>query len=71
MDNKLPGINTELVQRLFARGEAFDSEGFITFFTDTPVYQFANFNVCLDKASIKKSSEEVFTKISAVSTKSK
>jgi limonene-1,2-epoxide hydrolase len=66
MDNKLPGINTELVQRLFARGEAFDSEGFITFFTDTPVYQFANFNVCLDKASIKKSSEEVFTKISAV-----
>ncbi|BAZ32408.1 hypothetical protein NIES4074_49130 [Cylindrospermum sp. NIES-4074] len=66
MDNKFPGINAELVQRLFARGEAFDSEGFISFFTDAPVYQFANFDVCLDKTSIKKSADEFFSKISAV-----
>ncbi|WP_072013784.1 carboxymuconolactone decarboxylase family protein, partial [Myxosarcina sp. GI1] len=50
---KLPGQNADLVKRLFSRGEAFDSEGFVTFFTDNPVYQFGNFDVCLDKQSIK------------------
>ncbi|MEH1860999.1 MAG: nuclear transport factor 2 family protein [Nostoc sp.] len=63
---KLPGITTDMVKRLFSRGEAFDSEGFITFFTDTPVYQFGNFDVCLDKAAIKKSADAFFSQISAV-----
>ncbi|HEY9850432.1 MAG TPA: nuclear transport factor 2 family protein [Leptolyngbyaceae cyanobacterium] len=58
--------NIDLVKRLFSRGEAFDSEGFITFFTDTPVYQFGNFDVCLDKASIKQSADNFFSRISAV-----
>ncbi|MBG1239701.1 nuclear transport factor 2 family protein [Nostoc sp. NZL] len=63
---RLPGTTTDLVKRLFSRGEAFDAEGFITFFTDTPVYQFGNFEVCLDKAAIKKSAENFFSQISAV-----
>ncbi|WP_226889422.1 nuclear transport factor 2 family protein [Nostoc sp. MG11] len=63
---KFPGTTTDMVKRLFSRGEAFDSEGFITFFTDTPVYQFGNFDVCLDKAAIKKSADAFFSQISAV-----
>ncbi len=63
---KLPGATTDLVKRLFSRGEAFDSEGFTTFFTDTPVYQFGNFDVCFDKAAIKQSADNFFSQISAV-----
>ncbi|QSJ20292.1 nuclear transport factor 2 family protein [Nostoc sp. UHCC 0702] len=63
---RLPGTTTDLVKRLFSRGEAFDTEGFISFFTDTPIYQFGNFEVCLDKAAIKKSGENFFSQISAV-----
>ena len=66
MQEKLPGTNTDLVKRLFSRGEAFDSEGFITFFTDKPLYQFGNFDVCLDKESIKKSADNFFSQIDAV-----
>ncbi|MDJ0506242.1 MAG: nuclear transport factor 2 family protein [Nostocales cyanobacterium LE14-WE12] len=62
----ISGTNTDLVKRLFSRGEAFDSEGFITFFTDTPVYQFGNFDVCLDKESIRKSADAFFSQIDAV-----
>ncbi|MBD2293150.1 nuclear transport factor 2 family protein [Anabaena sphaerica FACHB-251] len=62
----ISGTNTDLVKRLFSRGEAFDSAGFITFFTDTPVYQFGNFDVCLDKESIKKSADAFFSQIDAV-----
>ena len=63
---QFPGKNTDLVKRLFSRGEAFDSEGFITFFTDKPVYQFGNFDVCLDKESIQKSADNLFSQIDAV-----
>lgn len=63
---KISGTNVDLVKRLFSRGEAFDSEGFITFFTDTPVYQFGNFDVCLDKESIKRSADNFFSQIDAV-----
>jgi alkylhydroperoxidase/carboxymuconolactone decarboxylase family protein YurZ/limonene-1,2-epoxide hydrolase/catechol 2,3-dioxygenase-like lactoylglutathione lyase family enzyme len=63
---EFPGKNTDLVKRLFSRGEAFDSEGFITFFTDKPLYQFGNFDVCLDKNSIKKSADNFFSQIDAV-----
>ena len=63
---RFPGTTTDLVKRLFSRGEAFDVEGFISFFTDTPVYQFGNFEVCLDKAAIKKSAENFFSLVSAV-----
>ncbi|MDJ0554268.1 MAG: DUF1857 family protein [Microcoleaceae cyanobacterium MO_207.B10] len=63
---QFPGTNTDLVKRLFSRGEAFDSEGFITFFTDKPLYQFGNFDVCLDKESIRKSADNFFSQINAV-----
>ena len=66
MSTQFPGKNTDLVKRLFSRGEAFDAEGFVTFFTDTPLYQFGNFEVCLDKESIKQSAYNFFSKISAV-----
>ncbi len=63
---KISGTNVDLVKRLFSRGEAFDAEGFVTFFTDNPVYQFGNFDVCLDKESIQKSAENFFSQINAV-----
>lgn len=66
MSAQFPGQNADLVKRLFSRGEAFDSAGFVTFFTDTPVYQFGNFEVCLDKESIKQSADNFFSQISAV-----
>ena len=66
MIEPLPGQNADLVKRLFSRGEAFDSAGFITFFTDNPVYQFGNFDVCLDKQAIKQSADNFFSQIDAV-----
>lgn len=63
---QFPGKNAERVLRLFARGEAFDSEGFIEFFTDTPYYQFANFAPCLDKEAIKQSVANFFSQVSAL-----
>ena len=63
---RLPGRATSLVKQLFSRGEAFDAEGFVTFFTDTPLYQFGNFEVCFDKAAIKKSANNFFSQINAV-----
>jgi limonene-1,2-epoxide hydrolase len=62
---KVTGANLDLVKRLFSRGEAFDSEGFVTFFTDNPIYQFGNFDVCLDKQSIKQSADNFFSQINA------
>lgn len=66
MLEKLPGTASDMVTRLFARGEAFDSEGFIEFFTDTPVYQFGNFAPCLTKAAIKQSVDAFFSQVFAV-----
>ena len=63
---KLPGINADQVKRLFARGEAFDSQGFIDFFTDHPVYQFGNFPVCFDKEAIKASVTAFFGSVNAL-----
>jgi predicted ribosomally synthesized peptide with nif11-like leader len=63
---KVSGTHIDMIKRLFSRGEAFDSEGFITFFTDPPLYQFGNFEVCLDKESIKKSADNFFSRIDAV-----
>ncbi|BAZ48589.1 ethyl tert-butyl ether degradation EthD [Nostoc sp. NIES-4103] len=63
---RLPGTTTDLVKRLFARGEAFDAEGFVTFFTDTPVYQFGNFEPSFDKPAIQKSVANFFSQISAI-----
>ena len=63
---KLPGTNADAVKRLFARGEAFDSQGFIDFFTDHPVYQFGNFPICFDKAAINASVTAFFGSVSAL-----
>jgi len=48
------------------RGEAFDSEGFITFFTDNPMYQFGNGEPCLTKAAIKASVDGFFGAVDAL-----
>jgi hypothetical protein len=66
MLERLPGTASDLVQRLFARGESFDSQGFSEFFTDTPVYQFSNFEICFDKAAIKKSADNFNSQVLAV-----
>jgi alkylhydroperoxidase/carboxymuconolactone decarboxylase family protein YurZ/catechol 2,3-dioxygenase-like lactoylglutathione lyase family enzyme/ketosteroid isomerase-like protein len=58
--------NIDLVKRLFSRGEAFDSEGFTTFFTNKPLYQFGNFEICFDKQAIKQSADNFFSQINAV-----
>ena len=63
---RFPGVGTDLVKRLFARGEAFDSKGFIDFFTDTPIYQFGNMEPCLNKEAIEKSVDAFFSQISAL-----
>jgi ketosteroid isomerase-like protein len=62
----LPGRKTEIVTSLFARGEAFDSQGFTEFFVDNPVYQFGNYEPCLDKGSIYNSVEAFFGQVSAL-----
>ncbi|GAX38302.1 EthD domain-containing protein [Nodularia sp. NIES-3585] len=66
MIEKFPGTASDMVTRLFARGEAFDSEGFIQFFTETPVYQFGNFAPCFTKATIKQSVDAFFSQVSAL-----
>jgi hypothetical protein len=66
MADILPGENIRRVLSLFSRGEAFDSAGFTTFFTDTPVYQFGNFELALDKAAIQASADNFFRNINAV-----
>jgi ketosteroid isomerase-like protein len=62
----LPGRKTEIVTALFARGEAFDSQGFTEFFVDNPVYQFGNYEPCLDKGSIFNSVEAFFGQVAAL-----
>jgi hypothetical protein len=52
--------------RLFGRGEAFDSEGFIGFFTDKPMYQFGNGEPCLTKDAIKASIDGFFGAVDAL-----
>jgi ketosteroid isomerase-like protein len=52
--------------RLFGRGEAFDSEGSIGFFTDNPMYQFGNGEPCLTKAAIKASIDGFFGAVDAL-----
>ena len=63
---KLPGEASDIVKQLFSRGESFDGEGFASFFTDNPVYQFGNFEVCFNKDEILKSSDDFDSQISAV-----
>ena len=53
MAERISGVMAKSVVRLFARGEAFDSAGFVSFFTDKPVYQFGNGEPCLDKPAIQ------------------
>jgi catechol 2,3-dioxygenase-like lactoylglutathione lyase family enzyme len=52
--------------RLFGRGEAFDSEGFIGFFTDKPMYQFGNGEPCLNKEEIFDSVANFFGAVDAL-----
>jgi hypothetical protein len=66
MAERLPGTMADTVVRLFARGEAFDSEGFIGFFTETPVYQFGNGEPCLDRTAIKASVDQFFSGVEAL-----
>ena len=66
MLEKFPGTASDLVLRLFARGESADSQGFCEFFTDNPVYQFGNFEICFDKAAIKISADNFNSQVLAV-----
>ena len=63
---RLPGEAADIIKQLFSRGESFDGEGFASFFTDNPGYQFGNFDVCFDKDAIVKSSDNFDSQISAV-----
>ena len=66
MAERIAGVMAKSVVRLFARGEAFDSAGFINFFTDRPVYQFGNGEPCLDKTAIKESVTAFFGGVEAL-----
>jgi hypothetical protein len=66
MADRIPGVMADTVVRLFGRGEAKDSEGFIGFFTDTPMYQFANGEPCLSKNAIFDSVEAFFSAVEAL-----
>ncbi len=63
---KPPGTNSELVKALFARGESFDPDAFCEFFTEKPVYQFGNYPICFDKNSIRESTKNFFSMVSAL-----
>ncbi|MCB0163515.1 MAG: VOC family protein [Anaerolineae bacterium] len=52
--------------RLFGRGEAFDSAGFASFFTDDPVYHFGNAEPCLNHGEIYDSVENFFGAVAAL-----
>lgn len=62
----VPGSPSDLVLRLFSRGEAFDSEGFVEFFTESCVYQFGNLAICYDKPTILESSRWFFRNVTGV-----
>jgi ketosteroid isomerase-like protein len=66
MTDRIPGVMADTCVRLFGRGEAFDSEGFISFFTDKPMYQFGNGEPCLNKAAIKASVDSFFAAVDAL-----
>jgi ketosteroid isomerase-like protein len=66
MADRIPGVMADTCVRLFGRGEAMDSEGFISFFTDTPMYQFANGEPCLNKNAIFDSIENFFSAVDAL-----
>jgi ketosteroid isomerase-like protein len=65
-EERASGVMSDTVVRLFGRGEAFDSEGFIGFFTDKPMYQFGNGEPCLNKAAIKASVDNFFGSVAAL-----
>ncbi len=66
MIETFPGINAERVLTLFSRGESFDVPGFAALFTNTPVYAFGNYEICLDRPAIEKSAAAFFAQINAV-----
>jgi len=66
MLTKISGVMADSVIRLFARGEAFDSEGFIDFFTNKPLYQFGNDEPCFERAAIKASVDNFFSNVEAL-----
>jgi hypothetical protein len=66
MADRMPGVLAQTCVRLFGRGEAFDSEGFVGFFTDTPMYQFGNGAPCLTKEAIKASVDGFFGAVDAL-----
>jgi ketosteroid isomerase-like protein len=66
MTDRIPGAMTDTVVRLFGRGEAFDSDGFIEFYTDRPMYQFGNAAPCLDKPAIRASVAAFFSAVQAL-----
>jgi FAD/FMN-containing dehydrogenase/ketosteroid isomerase-like protein len=66
LTDRIPGVMADTVVRLFARGEAFDSNGFATFFTDNPMYQFGNGEPCLNKAAIIDSVTNFFGMVDAL-----
>lgn len=66
MTDRVPGSMAETCVRLFGRGEAFDSDGFIGFFTESPMYQFGNGEPCLTQAAIKASVDGFFGAVAAL-----
>lgn len=66
MIDRIPGAMADSVVRLFGRGEAFDSDGFVSFFTDKPMYQFGNLKPCYTREEIRASVAAFFSAVDAL-----
>jgi catechol 2,3-dioxygenase-like lactoylglutathione lyase family enzyme len=64
--DRIPGVMADTCIRLFGRGEAFDSDGFATFFTERPMYHFGNGEPCFDRPAIRDSVAAFFSGIDAL-----
>ena len=64
--DRIPGVMADTCVRLFGRGEAMDSEGFASFFTNEPMYQFGNGEPCLSQRAIYDSVATFFSAVSAL-----
>jgi ketosteroid isomerase-like protein len=66
MPDRVPGAMADTAVRMFGRGEAFDSKGFASLFTDKPMYHFGNYEPCLTKQAIIASTDAFFANVAAL-----
>lgn len=66
MHEHFPGKIAQMITSLFARGEAMDADAFTRLFTESPLYQFGNADICYSKPAISASTNAFFSQIDAL-----